>query len=469
MLFNSNVFALFFIITWALYYLPVFRRFQIGILIVSSLVFYAWELPVLVVLLVCSCLVNAVVSYLVIYGDRTRRHACVVMGVGLSLCALAFFKYGPLIARALFRPTSSVGEFLLMIPLPIGISFYTFQGISLMIDALRSDRIPEFRAIVHPSFLKHLQNTTLSIVFFPQLVAGPILKAHDYIPQIREKFLRDIQWERCFRLLIMGYFLKMVVADNLKDHTFWIEYPYFLMQPTMTLLAMLFGFSMQIFADFAGYSIIAIGLAGLFGYDVMTNFNFPYIAQSFSEFWTRWHISLSTFLKEYLYIPLGGNRKGAIRTYLNLMIVMFLGGLWHGAAWSYAVWGSVHGLALAVERFISSKITFKESAFVRVVKTVAVFVLVTFAWLLFKLPDFSQVIQYLQAIFLNLHRQGDSVPATMILLYSLPIILYHACHVWRDTRLVRWIRSHDPLAYGIMLFLLVTNSGSPSAFIYFQF
>ena len=243
--------------------------------------------------------------------------------------------------------------------------------------------------------MEHFRNTALFKSFFPYLVAGPIVKAHEFYPQIEAKNLQDIAWETAFRCLVVGYFLKMVVADNLKDATFWIEYPHFLRHSSVGLLALLFGFSMQIFADFAGYSLIAIGLGHLFGYNLPTNFNFPYLSRSFSEFWKRWHISLSTWLRDYLYFPLGGNRKGKIRTYLNLFIVMFLGGLWHGASWKYAVWGSFHGLALAVERLFRNKINLPRHWVLDSLRVLVVFSFVTFAWLLFRLPTLKQVYDYL--------------------------------------------------------------------------
>ncbi|MEQ8682884.1 MAG: MBOAT family O-acyltransferase, partial [Cyclobacteriaceae bacterium] len=221
-------------------------------------------------------------------------------------------------------------DFLIAIPLPIGISFFTFQGISLLVDAYRNRAGTSDQIRVLP-FWKLLFHTSLYISLFPQLVAGPIVKAHDFYPQIRTKYLSGIQWNYVFQHVVTGYFLKMVVADNLKDFTGELVWPSFERFSSVELLVYLFGYSMQIFADFAGYSLIAIGISGLFGYIIPQNFNFPYVASGFSDFWKRWHISLSTFLKEYLYIPLGGNRKGRVRTYLNLMIVMALGGLWHGA------------------------------------------------------------------------------------------------------------------------------------------
>ena len=189
---------------------------------------------------------------------------------------------------------------------------------------------------------------------------------------------------------------------SLKDQTFSIVYPYFEGQSSLTLIVMLFGYSIQIFADFAGCSLIAIGVARLFGYKLKENFNFPYISSSFAEFWRRWHISLSSFLKEYLYIPLGGNKKGRLRTYINLMTTMVLGGLWHGGAWSYAIWGAFHGVLLVIERVFKKSDNSKNYQFIYYIKTIFVFSCITFAWLLFKLPDINHVIHYLISIKNNL-------------------------------------------------------------------
>ncbi|HEX5001148.1 MAG TPA: MBOAT family O-acyltransferase, partial [Bacteroidia bacterium] len=272
----------------------------------------------------------------------------------------------------------------------------------------------------------------------------------------------------CFRKLVIGYFLKMVVADNLKEFTFWISYPYFEGFKTLPLLVMLFGYSCQIFADFAGYSLIAIGLAKLFGYNLLKNFNFPYISTSFKEFWKRWHISLSSFLMEYLYIPLGGNRKGKIRTYVNLMITMLLGGLWHGAAWSYAVWGAFHGLALAVERFFTYRLSLPNSLLIRFLRGLLVFSFVTLAWLLFKLPNFTHVIKYIQAIFAN---DGSNYfeMSIYIFIYSIPVVLYHLVYLSEQKFGAIKLRKAEFLPYGVMLFLILTNSGPAGSFIYFQF
>ncbi len=468
MLFNSFIFLGLVFLTFILYYLPFLSKFQISILIISSLVFYAFNQPILVLLLLFSVSINIVSSYFIVYGKDKYKKAYAIAGVVLNLSILLFFKYSPLFSKTFFKESSSIGEFLLNMPLPIGISFFTFQGISLVVDIYK-EKYFNNKDIVPKSFLKHSERVLFFKGFFPQLISGPIVKAHDFIPQIGKKQMNQIKWESFFKNIITGYFLKMVVADNLKDFTFWIAFPYFQGQSSITLLVMLFGYSIQIFADFAGYSLIAIGLAKLFGYDFNDNFNFPYISTSFKEFWKRWHISLSTFLMEYLYIPLGGNKKGKIRTYINLMIVMFLGGLWHGAAWSYAIWGSFHGLALALERFFSDKIIVKTTQFTKFIKFLLVFGFVTLAWLLFKLPNIEHVVEYIRCIFNNFRIGIDIKKAIYILLYSSPVIAYHVLYLLKKRSKYESFFKYDYILYGIMLFLIIFNSGSSGAFIYFQF
>ncbi len=468
MLFNSFIFLGLVFLTFILYYLPFLSKFQISILIISSLVFYAFNQPILVLLLLFSVSINIVSSYFIVYGNDKYKKAYAIAGVVLNLSILLFFKYSPLFSKTFFKESSSIGEFLLNMPLPIGISFFTFQGISLVVDIYK-EKYFNNKDIVPKSFLKHSERVLFFKGFFPQLISGPIVKAHDFIPQIGKKQMNQIKWEPFFKNIITGYFLKMVVADNLKDFTFWIAFPYFQGQSSITLLVMLFGYSIQIFADFAGYSLIAIGLAKLFGYDFNDNFNFPYISTSFKEFWKRWHISLSTFLMEYLYIPLGGNKKGKIRTYINLMIVMFLGGLWHGAAWSYAIWGSFHGLALALERFFSDKIIVKTTQFTKFIKFLLVFGFVTLAWLLFKLPNIEHVVEYIRCIFNNFRIGIDIKKAIYILLYSSPVIAYHVLYLLKKRSKYESFFKYDYILYGIMLFLIIFNSGSSGAFIYFQF
>ena len=470
MLFTSLPFVVLVLITFVIYYLRPLRSWQVPVLTAASVLFYSWEDPILVFLLIASILINVVTSYKIATGPKGSQKAWACAGVGLNLGLLILFKYGPLVAKTLFGGDhGSIGHFLVTIPLPIGISFFTFQGISLVVEVYRSKQPDDpfgYPEMVPDSFTEHLKNTMLFKSFFPSLVAGPIIKAHEFYPQILPKTFGGIPWETAFRALVTGYFLKMVVADNMKDSTFWIEYPYFLQESTFTLVTMLFGYSMQIFADFAGYSLIAIGLASLFGYTLPQNFNYPYLSRSFTEFWQRWHISLSTWLREYLYIPLGGNRRGNVRTYLNLFIVMFLGGLWHGAAWSYAVWGTFHGLALAMERFSKNWIRLPKNLFVGIIQGVLVFSFVTLAWLLFKLPKFEQVIAYIGAMGKNTGTTNHWLVAHVIT-YSIPVILYYAWHLLKQ----RWegAKRFEFIVYGVLLVAIILDSGTTGAFIYFQF
>lgn len=470
MLFTDPSFVLLVLVTWCLYYLPATRRWQLWWVTAAGFVFYAWESPGLLSLLLASIAVNVVTSHRVAHGRPSLRLTWAVAGVATNLGMLLFFKYSPLFARSFLDGSdTSVGSFLIQLPLPIGISFFTFQGISLVVEVYRSkpcDKEQDRHALVPRNFGEHLGNTMLFKSFFPNLIAGPIIKAHEFYPQIQPKRLADLPWNAAFRALVTGYFLKMVVADNLKDSTFWIAHPFFLGQSSVTLLALLFGYSMQIFADFAGYSLIAIGLAALFGYRLPANFRQPYLSRSFAEFWRRWHISLSTWLRDYLYLPLGGNRCGSARTYLNLFLVMLLGGLWHGAAWSYAVWGGIHGAALALERGCRGRIRLPDHPLVAASRALAVFCFVTLAWLLFKLPSFPQAMEYLGAIASN-HGPTQPLRVCHVLFYSAPVVALHGWHLLKARR--HALARMEPLALGMMLAAIVVERGTPGAFIYFQF
>lgn len=467
MLFTSSAFIILVLLTLCVYYMPLMRSFQIYILVSASFIFYAYGQPYLLALLIFSASINACVSYMVCFRhERKTKYAYALLGVTANLSILVGFKYSPFFGGTIsyYTSLSSIGEFLVSIPLPIGISFYTFQGISLVVDLYRNKHKHE---IAEQNFFTHYLKTIFFISFFPQLVAGPILKAHQFYPQIMPKYASKIDWLGACKIIIVGYFLKMVIADNLKDQTFWIAYPYFEMYNTLTLCVLLFGYSVQIFSDFAGYSLIAIGVAKLFGYELPKNFDFPYIARSFSEFWRKWHISLSSWLKEYLYIPLGGNRKGSIRTYFNLLIVMVLGGFWHGAALSYLVWGLYHGILLALERLFSSFIRLKDCLILNFFRICVVFSLVSLGWLLFKLNNFNDVIAYLHQMFIQRNGQMQFTAIITIFFYSLPIFAYYANHLI-TLKYGKNLLDHSIL-YGILLFFITTSSGGSNAFIYFQF
>ena len=473
MLFTTIEFFILLSITFILYYLPFLKKLQIPILVISSFTFYAYQSPILLILLISSILINIISSYGIIHYKSISPRVIAIAGVSINLLILFFFKYAGLFATTFGFQESSLGTFLIEIPLPIGISFFTFQGISLVVDCYKSKDLSEYKSIVVQNLLQHSKSTFLFISLFPQLIAGPIVKAHDFYNQIEPKTISKINWNIVIHHLILGYFLKAVVADNLNQYTFWLERGTNI--SSLGLISLLVSYSIQIFADFAGYSYIAIGLSRLFGYTLFQNFNYPYLSTSFSEFWTRWHISLSTFLKEYLYIPLGGNRKGNFRTYINLFIVMFLGGLWHGAGWQYALWGSFHGVFLAIERLLLQwKLFPKELLFVKILKWNIVFWGVTFSWLFFKMPSMELVYDFYMNLFSNLNLKMSLFHTKMVFnafMYSIPVVVYYSF------KLIPFNQHTHPFLYntiksiifGFLLFLILTNSGPTASFVYFQF
>lgn len=487
MLFTDPHFFLLFLVTFVLYYLPPLRSLQVPILLGASFFFYGYGDPPLLFLLVGSIAINSLASFQVERAANRHKFAWAASGVAINLAILGFFKYAGFLTNSLLHLAPSardgVASALLNITLPIGISFYTFEGISLLLDVLHTgakrDSAQHGSLMEDPSpggatVLHRLRNTSLFMAFFPHLVAGPILRAKQFYPQILPKEFRAIHWDCVFRSLVTGYFLKTVVADNLKDYTAAMAYPHYLPNDSVTNAVLLFGYSMQIFADFAGYSLIAIGLGAAFGYVLPQNFNLPYISRSLSEFWTRWHISLSSWLRDYLYFPLGGNRRGHARTYLNLFIVMALGGLWHGAAWSYVLWGCFHGLGLATERLFCRKDGPPAGtcgAWPRLLegtRALGVFLFVTLGWAFFKLTDFHHALGFLGSIA-RLRIAPNLSIILPVVLFSLPVLAWHARGLpWERGRrpLAPWVES---CAFALMLVLIALNRGTSTAFIYFQF
>ncbi len=468
--FNSWSFVAFLGIVWGAYYLPWLRGRQVLWLTLASLVFYAWEAPVLLLLFIVSSLVAAYTSYRVLHERQDfLRKGWALGGVAFNLGLLAFFKYKHLFVGTLALDpagSGSAAHWLFTLPLPIGISFYTFHGISLLVDVYRrGEAAIASSALRQAGFRAHYRDSLLYLVFFPQLISGPIVKAHDFFPQIGAKRLAEVDWLFVARSLIVGYFLKSVIADNLAEQTFWMDsYANF---SSLNLLIFLFGYSIQIFADFAGYSLIALGLAALFGYYLPINFNYPYLSASFAEFWQRWHISLSSWLREYLYLALGGNRAGKLRTYFNLLLVMVLGGLWHGAGWSYAVWGLLHGSFLVLERPWREHALLRSGGLWRGLRMILVFAAVSLAWLLFRLPDFSQAWGYFSALCAG-SRGALHPSAFLILLYTGPVIAYHLLELRRERAPAFLARLSIP-GHAALLAAVVLNAGHPHAFIYFQF
>ncbi len=314
-----------------------------------------------------------------------KKKAVFVTGVVVPLVVLGFFKYFNFFLSSV---AAVIGKDpgALRIILPVGISFYTFQALSYVIDTHR-EKIP-----VENDFVK----LALYISFFPQLVAGPIVRAADFLPQLREDrkvSFDNIKWG--IQVFTFGLFKKIVLADHISVFVDDVYSKPVAFHWTAIVLATV-SYSLQIYFDFSGYSDMAIGCAKCLGYDFNKNFNLPYISQSVTEFWRRWHISLSTWLKEYLYIPLGGNRKGKARQYLNLMITMLLGGLWHGANWTFVFWGGINGLALCADKLRHDK---KRTGVLRWLKILATFIFITFTWIFFRADSFSTAKTVLKGIF----------------------------------------------------------------------
>ncbi|WP_398470955.1 MBOAT family O-acyltransferase [Tardiphaga sp.] len=454
MTFTSWQFGAFTAIVLTLYYSPVFGRLQVPLLVASSILFYAFDQPSLLVLLLVAVLGTH--AFLIL--SYRNRQVWLPLGIAFNLLLLAFFKYKFLFLNLPIQTNSVVGDILLNAPLPIGISFFVFHNISLMVDLTKADR-------KQPS----VAETFLYIIFFPQLVSGPITRAEVFMPQIVRKRFADIDVVEAAKWIIIGYFFKLFVANNLNEITANMDYPAFGLVQAADRWLLVFTYSAQIYADFFGYSSIAVGLGLLFGYRLADNFNLPYKSKSFSEFWTRWHISLSTWLRNYLYIPLGGNRHGTVRTCINLMIVMSLGGLWHGAGLSYLVWGFLHGGLLVVERPFLPLLNKISHPALALARALVVFVCVSFLWIFFKLPSFEHAASYIYGMLFGVTNLENpaKVYRTLAIVYALPVVIQHTS----DLRglLATKCRHVEPFAYGALVALMFVEAGPDSSFIYFQF
>jgi alginate O-acetyltransferase complex protein AlgI len=453
MSFTSWQFGIFVAIVLGVYYLPALRGLQVPWLVVASLFFYGYGQPELLPLLAVAVLG----TYLFLILALANRSAWLPVGIAFNLALLAFFKYKFMFfdpASPAFGGSGPV-DFLMRLPLPIGISFFVFHNISLLVDLTKQEKPPSLTEIF------------LYIIFFPQLVSGPITRAAMFMPQIAPKYLAEVALVDAAKWILTGYFFKLYVANNLNEMTAYMNFPVYETLQTQDRWLLVVLYSYQIYADFFGYSAIAIGLGLLFGYRLPVNFNLPYISESFSEFWTRWHMSLSNWLRTYLYIPLGGNRHGAARTYLNLMIVMGLGGLWHGAGLSFLTWGLFHGLLLVLERPLLPLLSSIDVRVVRTLRIGVVFLGVSLLWIFFKLPDFGQALGYLTGMFVPSNNPNPpKIFYNLALLYSLPVIVQHCC---AGSLFEKRLRGVEPYLYGAMAALAYLEAGPETSFIYFQF
>lgn len=452
MVFNSIPFIILVILSYLSVSILKDRKKQLFALLLASYIFYAyWDFRFLFLMifeeLICYCCAVRI--------KKKRNKRTLIVSIAALLSCLFFFKY--------------LGMFGISVILPIGISFYTFQGISYIIDVWRGE-IEAKDSFWEVSFF---------ISFFPQLVAGPIMRAKDFLPQIdygvrlnKQNLIEGIQ------IFVFGLFKKVVIADRLAvcvDSVFNAPKAY---SGGSIIIAMI-SYSIQILCDFSGYSDMAVGTAKIFGFDLCRNFDLPYLSESPSEFWRRWHISLSQWLRDYLYIPLGGNRHGNTRTYINLFITMMLGGLWHGASWNFVLWGIIHGIALIIHRiWVNSKAKLKIVSVtgMKVYRFIC-FILcncfITCSWVVFRLKTLDDIITVFSRAFLM--KNGIKYYYTYTFVFLTGLIIYYVYYYKKCDRKGRYpvldlTKFKNILFFFTLIWLIVLFGYSGNnVFIYFQF
>jgi alginate O-acetyltransferase complex protein AlgI len=471
MLFNSFEFWVFFTIT-LLAYRMLQHENQNRMLLVASYYFYgSWDWRFLSLLFLSTVIDYTAALQIQATSNPKRRRFFLFMSLTANLSILGFFKYYGFFTNELGSLLQSWGMTvslpMLNIILPVGISFYTFQTMSYVIDV--------YRGVSRPT--KSFRDFALYIAFFPHLVAGPIQRSSLLRQILMPRTHNPADFLEGLYYVTIGLFKKVVIADNMALIANTIFQSKSSELTGAECLVGMYAFAFQIYGDFSGYSSIAKGIAKWMGFDLMTNFETPYFATSPQEFWRRWHISLSTWLRDYLYIPLGGSKRGTRRTYINLMITMVLGGLWHGAAWTFIVWGFFHGVLLCIQHGIDQWCAAKTRSFSSPVgRWIAVFVtfhLVCFGWLLFRARSMTQVWEMLYNLFSNFSITSFSIAGLgMIVFYAGPLILYE---LWlhRKGRSFEPTRTHwafNTLATSFCLIMLIVFAAPESReFIYFQF
>jgi len=489
MLFNSYEFIIFFLVVLTAIVIFRHRKFQHLFLLVASYFFFYFSSNYLLSLLIFSTILDFYIAKEIWNAkDITRKKILLSVSLAGNLGLLGFFKYADFaIDQFNFLGNQlDLGTFIphLDLLLPIGISFYTFQTISYTVDV--------YRGKLEPS--KSLSEFALFVAFFPQLVAGPILRAKDFLPQLREKLennslskIKQIQIQSSnlklgITLMAFGFLKKMFFADNIAPLVNEIfANPIGLNSFEIWMGTIAFG--IQIYGDFSGYSDIAIGAALILGFKIPKNFNKPYFATSPSDFWRRWHISLSSWLRDYLYIPLGGNKKSSGRTYLNLITVMFLGGLWHGASWNFVVWGLLHGGYLAMHKVISDRFPglqihpFFKSKIGKIISILVTQYFVFLAWIPFRVQDTDHMLYSIEKyVFVDLQFSGAMTFVSehkwsvglMVLFFVLHFIIYlRPGTIERISKIqIRFlILCISFIIFGILFF----HQGEPQDFIYFRF
>jgi alginate O-acetyltransferase complex protein AlgI len=477
MFFNSWLFVFFLCAFLPIYLILKTKQQNIALLIASYIFYSAWDYRFCLLLLSTTVVGFFCGKKIAKYSENSATvKLFLILSICFCLCSLCVFKYFGFFAFSLSQLFLNFGitlsPFTTNIILPVGISFYNFHVISYTVDIYRKQYVPN----------EKFSDMALFVAFFPLLVAGPIERAKHLLPQIvasRKITIREIKYG--LWLIFWGLWKKVVVADNLSgivNNNFESISALSSVEAYLTLVT----FSIQIYCDFSGYTDIARGVSKLMGFDLLENFHFPYISVNPSDFWRRWHISLSSWLKDYLYIPLGGNRKGSIKTYLNLIITMLLGGLWHGAAWNFVVWGLYHGVLLAMHRFISKTIDIKINRYISIF---LMYQLTLIGWMLFRCSSFGmqngiwidnswqQIILFIHA-FTKLPVINSNVISMMLYIvsFSAIIIVIELLQIKKNDIYIvpKLPKLQRAVICGILLFCLIRfGVQTGSAFIYFQF
>lgn len=483
MIFNSYTFIAFFILILILHYLPLpWKAKKINLLLASYIFYAVWNPPFILLLWLSTVVDFFVGKALYAQSNPTKKKLLLVVSLIGNLGMLCFFKYGNFLLENFTLLANTIGlDFHPAKPniiLPAGISFYTFTTLCYTIDMYKKESKP----------VKSLLDFSLFVTFFPHLVAGPIVRPPQLVPQFETP--RTATQKQLFEgliLLSVGLFMKVVLADALLAPTADTVFNATAILPTIDAWTGALAFSGQIFFDFAGYSTCAIGAALCLGFTLPQNFRYPYAAVGFSDFWKRWHITLSTWLRDYLYVPLGGNRNGKVRMYFALMVTMLLGGLWHGANWTFVAWGGLHGLYLWIEKLItdrrlaavgsssSATLTNQSKPKESFVYALLTFLLIAITWVFFRATTFTQASHLISSMV------GFIPTATNPLLTTLAIL--KVATIIPIMLVVQWLmrnRTIIDMAYGMkgwqlgsiwaaLVMLIILAQESSGSFIYFQF
>ncbi len=467
MVFTSHIFVFYFLPLCLLIYYALPRPAKNLFLTVASYAFYGWWKPWFVSLMMISTVVDFIAARQISAAGASprRRKLALIASMVTNLGLLGVFKYAGFFqgnVNWLLESFGSTGFNVMEITLPIGISFYTFQTMSYTIDVYQGTAAP----------VRRFSDFSCFVALFPQLIAGPIVRYNTVAKQLADRRHTLDRFASGVSLFILGFAKKILLANPMgiiADFAFGSDHPGAL---TAWLGAVAFAF--QIYFDFSGYSDMAVGLGRMLGFEFPKNFNAPYQADSITDFWRRWHISLSTFLRDYLYFPLGGNRKGARRTYLNLAIVMLLGGFWHGAYWQFVLWGAYHGALLIGERLIGKKAFYARLP--RSIRIAVTFCLVVISWVPFRADNLTEAMQYLGCMF-GLLNNGPAAALAGAEILALPSLLMTGIcaafvlfrtQAWDFAAKITWSRILVLLAlFGLALGTMCAQSFNP--FLYFQF